>query len=329
MRILKNYKRETNMDTGLLIGLAAALVLAGALGGALWVVNRRNRDLWQLVDVAKTSRDNFHELYRNEHELLHVHKRKLSEVDAVRLALEAQVANLRAGVAGENGWALLLDAAQHKLYEKHAKYAAEIGNLKAGLEKARRALEDAKTFQEGMQAAADSLRAKIEELEAEALRFYHADGSFEELGSREEVTARRKECAAYIAQLEGELAVAKLELAMKKDPAPPYEVVVGTGEGDALPPLGGETLGYQRVREIALAAFTAWAGDGPAAGGDFEEFFDAALAQAREGVGDKGQGVSPEPRELTQEEVSHMTTEEIRRHYGEEPEDEAPKGGAA
>ena len=36
---------------------------------------------------------------------------------------------------------------------------------------------------------------RIQELEAEALKFYHADGNFEKLASKKEVIARRIQCA--------------------------------------------------------------------------------------------------------------------------------------
>ena len=46
---------------------------------------------------------------------------------------------------------------------------------------------------------------RIAELEAEALRFYNADGTFEVCASAEEVVERRKAAAARIAELEAEL----------------------------------------------------------------------------------------------------------------------------
>ena len=46
---------------------------------------------------------------------------------------------------------------------------------------------------------------RIAELEAECLRFYHADGTYEVLASPEEVVERRVECAKRIETLEAEL----------------------------------------------------------------------------------------------------------------------------
>lgn len=48
----------------------------------------------------------------------------------------------------------------------------------------------------------DEARARVTELEADLLRFYHSDGTFEVLASPEEVVKRRVECAALIAELE-------------------------------------------------------------------------------------------------------------------------------
>lgn len=48
------------------------------------------------------------------------------------------------------------------------------------------------------------LRSEVERIGAEALRYYHADGSFETLGSPEEVVRRRVEAAAEIARLKAE-----------------------------------------------------------------------------------------------------------------------------
>ena len=43
------------------------------------------------------------------------------------------------------------------------------------------------------------------EMQAEARRFYHADGSFEECATAQEVVERRKACAKLIAELEDQL----------------------------------------------------------------------------------------------------------------------------
>jgi hypothetical protein len=46
------------------------------------------------------------------------------------------------------------------------------------------------------------LGIRIRHLEAESQEFYHADGSFEKLGSKEEVVERRISCAVRIEELE-------------------------------------------------------------------------------------------------------------------------------
>ena len=195
-----------NMDmTTILIIAGAALVALGMLAGALWVALLRERELGKLVSVAKESRDNFYEKFWAARKDFHQAEERARNAEHDARELQRRNDEMITKGAGSTNAAILFDLAMRKFYAERERKDAETAALKDKLAKAQRELEDQKAFQAGMQAAADSLRDEVAELKAEALRFYHADGSFEELASREEVVARRKECAAYIAQMESAL----------------------------------------------------------------------------------------------------------------------------
>lgn len=56
-------------------------------------------------------------------------------------------------------------------------------------------LEHLRTYTMAVERERDTLKVRLAELEAERLRFYHADGTFEVLSSPEEVIQRRLSCA--------------------------------------------------------------------------------------------------------------------------------------
>jgi hypothetical protein len=149
------------MNTEILI-----IVLAAAAVAVMWfMVARARREaarLNGLYEISVKSREGDNESYRRWREKMRTKGEE--DMAAMRGQLDTVV---REGVKGMS-WHMCFDVGMRKLFKKHDRDEAEIGALKASLEKARRDAEATKSFIEGMTAGTDSLHEKIAQLEAEA-----------------------------------------------------------------------------------------------------------------------------------------------------------------
>lgn len=222
------------MDTMTILIIAGAALVAGVLAGALWVMIRKVNEL------SAHAAESLSKYWMAKKELAETKSRANSAEHDARELQRRNDEMITKGI-GSTSAVMLFDLAQRKHYAERERTAAEIGALKAAVEKANREAEAAKSFIAGMEKGAAMLHEKIAELEAQ------------------------------------------LAEKVRVEPA-------GNADEDAV-----------------MGVLEKFAGE-----------LDIAVVDT-----ETGEAVKFEPRELTLEEVSHMTTEELKRHYGEEPGNEA------